>query len=159
MHKAGPFVFITVVTAILAAIAVPNLRVAWNRERQKRSMADMRTIATALEARATDRNSYAITPSAVSSNAEEFASLAPVSRQELERALNPKYIRTLPVQDGWGNEFEVRVSERTYVIRSRGSDDRFDADAYPQRVIQSFKEDLVFSNGNFIQYPEGSCSQ
>src|SRR5205814_4490670 len=43
---------------ILAAIAIPNLLTAMQRSKQKRTMADLRTIATAWEARATDLNKY-----------------------------------------------------------------------------------------------------
>lgn len=80
-----------------------------------------------------------------------------VPLDELERALSPTYIRKLPRLDGWGNEFEVRVSAKSYAIRSRGSDDRFDADTYEMNhVTTSFDEDIVFSDGSFFQYPEGT---
>jgi prepilin-type N-terminal cleavage/methylation domain-containing protein len=49
---------VVAIIGILAAIAIPNLLNAMQRARQKRSMADMRTIATAWEARATDLNRY-----------------------------------------------------------------------------------------------------
>ena len=47
---------VVAIIGILAAIAIPNLLTAMQRSRQKRSMADMRTNAQALEARATDVN-------------------------------------------------------------------------------------------------------
>src|SRR5438270_13990627 len=50
------FFAIVAVIGILAAIAIPNLLTAMQRSKQKRTMADMRTIATAWEARATDVN-------------------------------------------------------------------------------------------------------
>lgn len=40
--------------ALMFAIAAPNVFTSWNRSQQKRTMADIRTLATALEARATD---------------------------------------------------------------------------------------------------------
>ena len=49
---------VVAIIGILAAIAIPNLLTAMQRAKQKRSMADMRTIATAWEARATDMNRY-----------------------------------------------------------------------------------------------------
>src|SRR5215813_5867250 len=49
---------VVAIIGILAAIAIPNLLTALQRSRQKRSMADMRTISTAWEARATDENKY-----------------------------------------------------------------------------------------------------
>ena len=136
-------------------MVVPNVRTALNRDRQKRTLADMRTIATALEARATDENTYAIGLKGRQSNGNDFAALTPVSFKESAGALAPRYIRKLPRFDGWGNEFEIRVGARSYAIRSGGSDGQFDADSYTNRTTSTFREDLVFSDGNFLQYPEG----
>ena len=47
---------VVAIIGILAAIAIPNLLTAMQRAKQKRTMADIRTIATAWEARATDVN-------------------------------------------------------------------------------------------------------
>ena len=49
---------VVAIIGILAAIAIPNLLTAMQRSKQKRTMADIRTIATAWEARATDVNTY-----------------------------------------------------------------------------------------------------
>ena len=46
----GGFVVVAII-GILAAIAIPNLLTAMQRSEQKRTMADIRTIATAIEAR------------------------------------------------------------------------------------------------------------
>src|SRR5512132_3191933 len=46
------------IIGILAAIAIPNLLNAVQRGKQKRSMSDMRTMATAIEAYAVDNNVY-----------------------------------------------------------------------------------------------------
>src|SRR6476660_5345415 len=46
------------IIGILAAIAIPNLLNAVQRGKQKRTMSDMRTMATAIEAYAVDNNVY-----------------------------------------------------------------------------------------------------
>ena len=46
------------IIGILAAIAIPNLLAAVQRGRQKKSMADIRSIATAVESYAVDNNLY-----------------------------------------------------------------------------------------------------
>ena len=68
------------------------------RSKQKRTMADMRTIATAWEARATDMNRYdaAGVPSTLAGSARQL-------RRRWTRMLSPTYIKTLPQNDGWGN--------------------------------------------------------
>ena len=129
------------IAVVLFAVAIPNLLKAQNRSRQKRTMADMRSIATAWEARATERNSYAAGASR----------LTPV---ELARVLVPTYIRELPRQDAWGTEFQLMSTADTYTIRSLGSDRRADRIANLSGVTTNFSDDIVFSDGVFVRYPE-----
>lgn len=169
MRKAAPAVTFLLAIAFLASLMIPNILTARNRSRQKRTMADMRTIATVLEARATDMNSYTIAPDAHNENpgksVKEFATLHHESFADLERALVPTYIKKLPRKDGWGVDFDIRTGNYTekgamlYAVRSYGSDRRPDGDSYAGRTIKAFREDLVYSDGTFIQYPEGSCVQ
>ena len=49
---------VVAIIGIIAAIAIPNLLNAINRGRQKRTMADIRTIGTAVEAYAVDKSFY-----------------------------------------------------------------------------------------------------
>ena len=170
MSKIVPAIAITVIVAFFSIMIIPNLMTARNRSRQKRTMADMRTIATALEARATDLNSYTINPAGRDAHAgkrvEEFTKLHRESFEDLERALVPTYITKLPRQDGWGVDFEIRTGDydekgqaMLYALRSYGSDRKPDSDIYELRTIHEFREDIVFAQGNFFRYPEGSCVQ
>src|SRR3954469_1085191 len=89
---------VVAIIGILAAIAIPNLLTAMQRSKQKRTMADIRTIATAWEARATDTNSY---------NAAGVTSFtwptSNVNGASLDAILSPTYIKSLPQKDGWSN--------------------------------------------------------
>ena len=49
---------VVAIIGIIAAIAIPNLLNAINRGRQKRTMADIRSIATAIESYSVDYNFY-----------------------------------------------------------------------------------------------------
>ena len=162
MHK----VVVAVVAAVLAgllSVAAHGLLHSVNRGRQKRTMADMRSLATALEARATDVKSYSIGASPrsrVSASFEKFGALRHVPIDELERALVPIYIKKLPRNDGWGRPFDVRIGAydsrgraQMYAMRSYGSDGRADGDTYASGVITHFREDLVMSDGNFVRHP------
>jgi hypothetical protein len=54
-------------------------------------------------------------------------------------------------------EDEERPTE--YVVISAGKDgalDQQELEAYYQGPTNSFNNDIVFSNGSFIQYPEGT---
>jgi len=146
---------VVAIIGILAAIAIPNLLTAMQRSKQKRTMADIRSIATAWEARATDTNKY---------NAAGGLSLpsVTVSVSGIGGILAPTYIKKLPDKDGWGNSWlfytdaamgSTSVSAQTYVIRSKGKDGV--ADGAPGGARTSFDDDLIYSNGSFIQYAEG----
>lgn len=140
-----------------ASIAVPNFREALERSRQKRTLADMRTIATAWEARATDLNRY--TDSGVEGvldlKAFSFDELPAISQAEVKKLLVGRYIREMPVKDGWGNDFEYRATANAYVIRSLGSDGLPDPEPYELEPTNSFSADILLSLGNFVRYPEG----
>lgn len=151
MRKA--FVVLLEVTplAFLVAVGVPNFREALDRAHQKRTLADMRTIATAWEARAEDLKTYRAGGRPV------------VSWVELQHALAPSYIRRLPALDAWGNPFLFRTGDpdekgepQTYVIVSVGKDRKPDRTPYTQRYISDYETDVVYTNGSFLQYPEGT---
>src|SRR2546430_5292522 len=84
---------------ILAAIAMPNLLTAMQRSKQKRTMADMRTIATAWEARATDMNKYN------AAGCSYPTATGKVAVTDLDTYCSPTYIKTFPKNDGWGTPY------------------------------------------------------
>jgi general secretion pathway protein G len=135
-------VVVIAIIGILAAIAVPNFLTAMERAKQKRTMADMRTIATALETYGTDHEGEEYPPG------EYAASLAP--------HLQPKYLNALPEVDGWGTGIRYSpLPNHGYVIVSAGRDKTFEqSDQYTKRETSNFDCDIVFSNGEFVQYPE-----
>src|SRR4051794_2167455 len=113
---------VVAIIGILAAIAIPNLLTAMQRSKQKRTMADLRSIATSWEARATDVNKY---------NAAGFTFPAnTVSYTSLSSYLAPTYIKTLPKFDGWGTPWQFGTSQawggataaQVYAIMSYGKD-------------------------------------
>ncbi|GAC1399648.1 MAG: hypothetical protein NVSMB68_14920 [Thermoanaerobaculia bacterium] len=161
---------VVAIIGILAAIAIPNLLTAIQRSKQKRTMADMRTIATAWEARATDTNKYnaagAITAITRCSNS--------IDRGGLSGAVTPTYIKLLPRTDGWGNLLRFYADEpwndpdnaATYIVWSAAKNgdsagsSGWDATATSQGgATTNFNDDILFSNGVFIQYPEGMQTQ
>ena len=134
----------TIFLGLLAALTVPNLRTARMRSSQKRTMADVRSIATAWEARATDVNNYDVMP-------HRSEAMTSIAVRDLRRALVPTYIRDVPARDGWNRPFQFATNGQNYFIRSSGADGRFD---HYIGMTTSFDNDLVYSNGAFIEYPE-----
>lgn len=145
----GVFGLIAVI-GILAAIAVPNMLTAMQRSKQKRSMADMRQIATAVQAYATDHNAY---PKAASA-----------------AELTPTYLKQVPALDGWGTPFKYECWSSTgsdacdmFAVASAGSDKTFADDSLQKYTTEmkttNFNTDIVYVNDRFMQYPEGPQGQ
>lgn len=148
------------IIGILAAIAIPNLLNALQRARQRRTMADMRTIATAWEARNVDTARY-------NAAGAGFAGISqPVNINDLETAVVPTYVKHIPKTDGWDHPLALfteiawgnAVPSVRYAIISAGKDNMFDATTQPGATTR-FDCDIVYSAGVFVVYPEGVQQQ
>jgi type II secretion system protein G len=145
---------VVAIIGILASIVIPNLLTAVQRSKQKRTMADMRTIATAWEARATDVNRY--------NAAGITVPTAVVTDDNLTSFLSPTYIKTFPERDGWGTNWGLAADQawgssvhaQRYVIISYGKDATTQS-SYSGGATTNFDCDIIYSNGAFVQYPEG----
>jgi type II secretion system protein G len=144
---------VVAIIGILAAIAIPNLLTAMQRSKQKRTMADMRSVATSWEARATDVNQY---------TAAGNLTLPPIMTDGiggLATMLQPTYIKQLPQKDGWNNLYAVYADANEYAIISYGKNGEPEGSSFPGGPTTSFDNDIVFQNGSFTQYPEGVQTQ
>lgn len=148
------------IIGILAAIAIPNLLSAVQRGKQKRTMADMRTLATAIEAYAVDNNTYI--PSACAGGLFTDTP-AKVDATTGFTGLTPTYISSPPKFDGWGNPLYYKARALTfdaYNIASAGRDGKKDGTSIPTSpncgTTTDFNDDIWYSNGTFIQWPEGT---
>jgi general secretion pathway protein G len=132
---------VVAIIGIIAAIAIPNLLNAIHRGRQKRSMADMRTIATAIGTYATDMNYY---PRSIASTAE------------LETHLEPVYLRNCPSNDGWSTAFLSTTDSEGmhYTVQSFGKD-KTNQGCTIDTETRLFDCDICHSDGVFVQWPEG----
>jgi general secretion pathway protein G len=137
------------IIGILAAISAMAYFTAIDRARQKRTLNDMRSIATAWEARATDMHSYAA--------AGYTFPATPLSAAGLRAMLVPTYTKNLPRYDGWLRPFDLATGDqaREYAIRSRGRDGAIDP-AYVQGETHDSDCDIIFGNGGFVTFPAGA---
>lgn len=117
----------------------------------KRTMFDMRSIATAVESFAVDANRY------------PGAGPGFVPAGVLREALEPVYIKRVPLLDGWGNEFLYVSNEEHYCIVSAGADGSLDRDWPCPPVHDAAREigagaqndpaaDIVFADGQFVRW-------
>ncbi|HEX6159935.1 MAG TPA: hypothetical protein VF111_07200, partial [Thermoanaerobaculia bacterium] len=115
----------------------------------KATLADMRTLATAVEARATDTNDYPKVSSV----------------DELEPLITPTYIREVPKADGWGTKLSFVSDGKSYRLASAGADKRFEWNAkqlenlpaeFPTRYTEGEDADIIYQDGNLVQAPKAA---
>lgn len=114
----------------------------------KRTMADLRSLATATEAYAVDNNRY---PSSL-------------DLEGLAHEISPIYIRTVPQTDAWGGKFVyVMFSDgQRYRFISGGADKAVDLasrnlafDETQGPVLTTDPSaDIIYENGTFLQFPQ-----
>jgi len=131
---------VVAIIGIIAAIAIPNLLNAIDRGKQKRTMADLRSLGTAIESYSIDNNVYPVA-----------ATMA-----ALETSIEPIYIRTAPDTDGWGRTFIVTSTNVLYTIGSGGKDGGALTLIGTGGATTSFNDAIIFANGQFVQWPEGT---
>lgn len=147
---------VVAIIGILAAIAIPNLLNAIARAKQKRTMTEIRSIATAWEARAADLGRY---------NAAGTISGIDVELDvpSLSAALSPTYMKVVPLHDAWTHPLhfyssaamaDPTVSTR-YAILSPGRDGIVETTPI-LGPLRHYDCDIIYSNGVFLAYPEGT---
>ncbi len=131
---------VLVVVAVIAAIALASIWNSLDRAKQRATMADMRTVARAIELYQTDRG---------------FLPSASGGILGLQRTLVPYQSSVVPVHDHWGHGYAYTVdsAERNYTLESYGKDG---ADGVNISLSSrfDFNADIVVFNGQFVASPE-----
>jgi type II secretion system protein G len=147
---------VVAIIGIIVAIAIPNLLSAVQRGRQKRSMADIKTIATTWETYYVDYSYYYGAGGGCQGTAGSTITSS-LSTGQMVAFLTPTYIAKLPIKDGWNNylEFWKSGSSRAqeYRISSLGKSSAVDTYC---GMTTSFGDDIALANGQFIEWPEGA---
>jgi len=141
------------IIGILVAIAAINYRNAIERARQRRSMADIRTLSTTMETYALDFARY---PPAAAYSLPENLALPGATLHVARGYLEPTYLRAVPLVDGWNSWFLYGTdpTRTDYGLRSTGRGGGADTDPAfgPTTDLDA---DIILVNGQFIQWPEG----
>jgi len=131
---------VVAIIGIIAAIAVPQLMNAMDRGRQRRSMADMRNIATANGTMRVDTGAYAT----------------------VLGDLVPTWMQVTPTDDGWGNPYiyaqiaAAAGAPAGYSIESEGALGAPGPDPPAGTWInEPYDGDIMLVNGMFTQAPTG----
>ena len=131
-------VLIVPMIGIIAAIAIPNVLNAVDRGKQKRTMADIRSIKEAMDAYAGEHDGYPVADSA----------------DALAAQLAPKYLPRMPMADGWTHPFQVASSGSSYTLYSFGKDGT-GSTCEPAQTI-TYNDQICMIDGQFVRYPSGS---
>ena len=132
---------VVAIIGIIAAIGIPNLLNAVHRGKQKRTMADMRSLGTAVENYQVDNSFY---PRGVT------------AATGMEAHVSPTYLKNMPENDGWRNImlFSSDAGGANYTIQSAGRDANAQGCTAGTQT-SDFDCDICYSGGVFIQWPEG----
>ncbi|MFQ5669626.1 MAG: prepilin-type N-terminal cleavage/methylation domain-containing protein [Acidobacteriota bacterium] len=139
---------VVAIIGIIAAIAIPNLLNAIDRGKQKRSMADLRSVGTAVEEYAIDNSFY-----------PNVAAEANIAGSAVETSIEPVYIRNAPTEDGWGFNMRYISDTTVYTVGSLAKDGAAGGNLTINSTngrTTDFDCDIIFSNGSFVQWPEGT---
>ncbi len=134
---------VVTIIGIIAALAIPNLRNAMDRAKQKATMADMRTMGQGLEMYATDNNVYP-------------RGLTDADARTLSSYIAPVYLRSVPGSDGWKNSWHINTNNTgtVYTITSYGRDGAPGPDT--GGPVSDFNCDIIYTNSAFYQWPAGA---
>lgn len=157
---------VVAIIGILAVLLIPNALIAIQKSKQKSTMKDIVSIATAAMDCVTDKGDWEINQSGDLQASSEFV-----------QALSPFYIKIFPVKDHWGESYKVYlgdsaavrsigaddVSQDDFVIESFGMDSQTDGWTYDPAnpgdgyytvdSWGSFRNDMVNWNGTWIRAP------
>lgn len=144
----GCLLLLLAVGGIVAALVIPNFLDALQKAKSKRTIADLRTIATSLEAYREQSGSY---PAA--------ASAAEVEPMLAAHGYQGK------MQDGWQRPLRYTCLSQaeggcaSYELASAGRDGAFDQEpgGYQQESFAptAYDSDIVLGDGMFNRWPEG----
>ena len=160
---------VVAIIGILAALLIPNAITAIQKAKQKTTMKDIGTICTALADYVTDNGTTPIQSGTYTAAAPFYSGLSPF------------YVKVLPINDQWGNNYNVfcgAAVDGNYGIAGAGGDDflvsswgrdkviegfTFDA-ANPEsglfvvNQMAHFNRDLVMWNGSWIRAPRTAAT-
>lgn len=124
------------IIGIIAAIGVPMLMDAIDRSKQRRTMADMHSLATANGTYNVDNQVYA--PALINLQGDE-------------------YLQVVVTDDGWGNPFvyQTGAGGDAYTLTSRGRDGVAGPPPPTPWENEPFEPDIIVVDGAFTQSPEG----
>ena len=164
---------VVAIIGIIAAILIPNLIDALQKAKQKRAVADIRTVGGAWFSWYTDQQSGL--GAGQTTYAWPGPGMGSYAYTDLSTLLRPSatmfYIQHIPERDPWGGDFEytmtsdltpralARLSNNIMGIRSLGRDGAGDASYDVGTFLGTdYDQDIVWADGYLVHFPGGVSS-
>ncbi len=164
---------VVAIIGIIAAILIPNLIDALQKAKQKRTVADMRTLGTAWFSWYTDQVSGAAAGAAQTFN-WPATGMSTYDHDSLVTLLQPSptmnYIQRVPDNDAWGEPYEFvindvwndpaelqKITGNVMGVRSLGRDGAEGQLPYVLGpfIATDYDQDIVWADGYLVRYPGG----
>ena len=148
---------VVAIIGIIAALLIPNFLDALQKAKQKRTVADIRNMGTAMFSWLTDQVGASAAGATV-----DMSSYKSISVGNLASALVSQYIQDIPSNDGWKGAYSFYLdtanplAKTVMAIRSGGRDKVYAAASYTVGSFDptDYDQDIVWADGFFVRWPQ-----
>jgi prepilin-type N-terminal cleavage/methylation domain-containing protein len=150
------------IIGLIAAMLIPNLLDAMQKAKQKRTIADMRIVGTAMFSWLTDQVGAAAAGAASTASLDMASYGSAKEASDLQTVLVPQYLQVVPVLDGWKSHYEYYLNtqqllaKHVMAIRSAGRDLTSSTEVYTVTGFDptDYNQDVIWADGFFVRWPE-----
>ena len=148
---------VVAIIGIIAALLIPNFLDALQKAKQKRTVADIRNMGTAMFSWLTDQVGASAAGATVN-----MSSYTSITRGNLTSALVSQYIQDIPSADGWKGSYYYFLDTANPLARTVmaiGSGGRNKSAVTGSYTVGSFDptdydQDIVWADGFFVRWPQ-----
>ena len=148
---------VVAIIGIIAALLIPNFLDALQKAKQKRTVADIRNMGTAMFSWLTDQVGASAAGASVN-----LGSYQSISRANLVSALVSQYIQDIPSADGWKGSYAFYLdtanplAKTVMAIGSGGRDKNAPGGSYSVGAFDptDYDQDIVWADGFFVRWPQ-----
>ena len=148
---------VVAIIGIIAALLIPNFLDALQKAKQKRTVADIRNMGTAMFSWLTDQVGASAAGATVN-----MSSYVSITRDNLSSALVSQYIQDIPSADGWKGNYAFFLDTANPLARSVmaiGSGGRNKSAVTGSYTVGAFDptdydQDIVWADGFFVRWPQ-----
>ena len=149
---------VVAIIGIIAALLIPNFLDALQKAKQKRTVADMRNIGTAMFSGLTDQVGAASAGGSV--DLDSYTGVSTVT--EIAAQLVSQYVQDVPSIDGWKGSYFYRLdtgnplNAQVMAIASGGRDKSTPGGSYSVSAFDptDYNQDIVWADGYFARWPQ-----